>query len=91
MEARMARTPVQAAEYVGLNAFLYNDTFADLIKNNYNNYSKVEPAVKQVLYDAGITLTQKQIDDIVKKIADVGDGWKELEGLEGALGRSGMG
>jgi hypothetical protein len=92
MEARMVgRTPVQSAELAGIDAFVHDDTFADLIKNHYNSYNQVEPAVKKVLYDAGITLTQKQIDDIVQKIADVGVGWKYLEKLENSLGRTGMG
>lgn len=91
MEARVGRTPVQAAESAGIDALLHDDNFALLIKQYYGDANQVKPAVKKVLDDAGITVDPKVLDDIVQKIADVGTGWQKLENLENATGRKGMG
>lgn len=87
----MGRTKVKAAESIGIDAFLHDDDFAFLIKNNYSSADKVRPAVKQVFDDAGITVDPKALEDIVVKIALVGEGWQRLEDLENATGRKGMG
>jgi hypothetical protein len=91
MEAHMGRSQVKAAEKAGIEAFLYNDDFAYLIKNEYNNYQKVYEAVRGVLDDAGVKVDPKVLDDIVSKIKNVGTGWEKLEELENSTGRKGMG
>ncbi len=82
----MTRSTVPSVELIGVDALLHDDTFANVLLTQSTNKTAVETAVAKVATDAGITLSQSQLDDIFDKIKVID--WSKLQNLEYAMGRT---